>query len=244
MLAHRQADLARARSLHEEQLRIYRELGAPYTLPGLLNHLGQIAFDQTDDDASRSFFEEGVRIARAAPHHRFDLALALCGLGDVARRRGDYAGARSFYQECGPIFHELGYLLGAVHSLNALGQGARLAGDFGAARAFLRESLTLLKEWRDAARTIECLEELAELLAAEGHREPAARQLAAAEVLREEAGHDPRPTPGHPRYPRTPPEALARRLREAFPAAWAAGRALPLEDALRAAWRSTGETGR
>lgn len=122
------------------------------------------------------------------------------------------------------MFHQFGYLLGAVHSLTALGEVTRRAGDLAAARGFLRQSLTILQAWPNEWRTVECLEESAALLVAQSQEEPAARLLAAAAALREVTPLDPRPTPGHPRYPRTPPDALARRLQAAFPVAWADGR--------------------
>jgi predicted ATPase/DNA-binding SARP family transcriptional activator len=76
-------------------------------------------------------------------------AQALDGAGILAWRQGDYAAARTFYEESLAIQRELGNRGGIAWSLNQLGNLVHLQGDYAAARLLHQESLTLSLELQD-----------------------------------------------------------------------------------------------
>jgi hypothetical protein len=122
---------------------------------------------------------------------------------------------------------------GIAESLVLLGKVARIQGDYAAAQAHLHESLILVRELGDKRALAIGIEEVAALASACGQAERALRLAAAAAGLREAIGH-----------PLTPMEQAeleswlvpARQaLSEAiYTAAWEAGQALTLEQAIAA----------
>jgi hypothetical protein len=104
-------------------------------------------------------------------------------------------------------------------------------GDLRAARAPLAESLALYRGTGKLLGIAECLESLAGLAAAERRFTRAGRCLGAAEALRETMGA-PLPPSERAEYDRTLRAVRGGCGGEAFAAAWAEGRAMPLEQAV------------
>lgn len=122
-------------------------------------------------------------------------------------------------------------------SLSNLGGIACDQGDYAAARSLQVEALATAREIGDRRMTAYCLEGLAAVALGQEQSDRAARLFGAAAALREEIG-----------CPLTPVEAAGEenqvsRLRqalgeEAFTAAWQAGEAMALEEAVEYAFRS------
>jgi non-specific serine/threonine protein kinase len=93
------------------------------------------------------------------------------------------------------------------------------------------ESLSVLQDGGDPATIVNCFKNLGAVAAAVGRPEEGARLLGAAEALRERLGFDPPPVERQ-RIERAAAPARASLPEDAFAAAWAAGRALPLEQAI------------
>src|SRR5262249_43540658 len=74
---------------------------------------------------------------------------ALNGAGVLAYRQGDYAAARSLYEESLAIRRELDDWRGIAASLNNLGVLAHEEGDYAAARPLYEESLALRRKLDD-----------------------------------------------------------------------------------------------
>ena len=77
------------------------------------------------------------------------MARALSNLANIVKLQGDYAQARSLYEECFSIFKELGDTTGMAWSLNHQGDTARSHGDPVGARALYERSLAIFRELGD-----------------------------------------------------------------------------------------------
>jgi hypothetical protein len=134
-------------------------------------------------------------------------------------------------------FRALGSPANAGITLNHLGAIARERGEYGRAAERLRESLTIFVTNGIRHLVADNFEELAGVATATGRAELAARLLGAAEALREELGLPLSPADS-PAVEATAAAARAALGDEAFEAARAEGRALPLEQAIAEALAS------
>jgi non-specific serine/threonine protein kinase len=175
-------------------------------------------------------------LAAAEPDRRTaERARAINGAGALAYRQGDYPAARTFHEKSLEIRKELGDRGGIALSLQNLGSVALWQGDYAAARVLLKESVGICRELGDRKGIAMSLEWLAVAEAPLGQAIPAARLWGVAERLREEVG-SPLPPNERPRYEQ---QVAAARVAlgddAAFAAAWAEGRATPLEQAIECA---------
>ena len=152
-------------------------------------------------------------------------------LGQITyRQRGDLDRADAYFTEALHQFRELGDAFGAGLALANRGRVARDRGDYEQAAAMYAEALTLHWDDGDRGRIARCLNGLGIVAALAGQGERAARLCGAAEALRETIGAPvPRYRGQHERAMELARDALGE---QAFAAAWAAGRALPLADAV------------
>jgi non-specific serine/threonine protein kinase len=150
----------------------------------------------------------------------------------VAWQRGEAAAAAAGQLEEALALareHNVSALEAAV--LVWLGIASSDLGDHGRAAACLHEGLALASARGDLRDSVDGVEGMAWLAAATGRPDHAARLLGAAATLREEIGSPPSPTEVADFAP------LLDRLRDAlgpaeFEMAWAAGRALPPQEAI------------
>jgi predicted ATPase/uncharacterized protein HemY len=262
MVAYEQGDYAAARAPHEESLAIRRELGDRSGIAYSLNHLGFIARGQGEYAAARALHEQALAIRRELGD-RSGIAYALDHLGRVAQEQADYESARALYEESLAIRRELGERSAIANSLNHLGMVASKRRDYGTARARYEESLAIRRELGNRSGIAQSLEALA-VLACELQERPGADELAgaggafqaveatdaaraaarlfgAATALREAVG-TPVPPSEQEAYRRAVCRARERLGEEAFAAAWAEGRALPLDQAIADALHGAGES--
>jgi tetratricopeptide (TPR) repeat protein len=228
-VAQAQGDYAAARTRYEESLAISQELGDQWGIANSLSDLGFAANSQGDYAAARTLLEESLAIRREIGD-QWGIALSLYYLGMVAYSQGDYAVARTRLQECLALCLATGNSH-TVHVLGLLGHVERDAGDYARASAFYRESLLLRRERGDMVTTAQSLEDLAALAGRQGQYERAVQLLGAAEALAAPTGHT-LPIAVAEEYERTVAAARAALSEEAFSAAWEAGRALTLEQAV------------
>jgi len=153
----------------------------------------------------------------------------------VAREQGDYATARTRFEESLTLQRELGDKNGIAHSLFSLATVAYRQGDNARARALLEEGLELFHRVADLAHlamTLAMLARLASVGGAEGQLERAARLLGAVQALCEVGGM---PLPwirSDYERPVVHDQMDEAAYAAAFPAAWAAGRAMSLKQAI------------
>ena len=221
-----------ARALAEEAVACARAAGAPHPLAMALFYLGTAA-GRSAPDAARTHLAESLARFRAVGDG-FWCSAALSAQAGRLRAAGDDAAARVTYEEALAIRRRLGERRGEAALLYNLAVLDQRAGDRPGARTKLTAALGRFQAVGDRHGAAWCLAGLAALAEAAGHPEQAARLLGAAEPhLMAEA------------LPLHPPDAadragtlsrVRRRLGEpAFAAAWAAGQAMSLEQAVAAA---------
>lgn len=108
----------------------------------VLQGAGTMAFQQGDQEAARTNFEQSLSISRRLNDTQ-GIVRALTGLARVALRKGDYPAVRSRAEEALATARELSdrsALIGPVHLLAAV---TRMEKDYPGARALYQESIAL-----------------------------------------------------------------------------------------------------
>jgi tetratricopeptide (TPR) repeat protein len=215
----------------EESLAIRRDLGDRHGIAECLNELGIVADNwQGDYVRAGSLFEEALAIYRELGD-RLGIANQLNNLGQRALFDGKLPAARGLLEESRALFRELGERrIMANGPVISLGWLAQEEGRYEQARLLYAEALAIgreLHDWRGIALS---LEGLAAVAVDQGQIERALRLAGVAARLRE--------TVGAPMLAED--QSAARRLQiaraalseAAGAAAWAEGRAMPLEQAI------------
>jgi predicted ATPase len=225
-----QGALTQAREFCEESLALAQQIGVKWWIAWSLDALGGVMACEGDFSRARTLREESLAILQELGSP-YSVASALCGLGEVALKAGDYATACERSAESLAIGRKLGMKPVVADALDGLGKATSRQGEHARAAGFCRESLALRREMEDRRGMAPCLEGLAGAAAAAGEAERAARVLGAAEALREALG---RPLPPVERadYEREVGAVRAALGEKAFAAAWAAGRAMTLEQVI------------
>jgi predicted ATPase/DNA-binding SARP family transcriptional activator len=239
-IAIQQGDYETVRRRCDEDLAIRRELDDPLAIKGMHWGLADVAMAQGDFATARSIYEQMLNREREAGDQD-GIGMALEHVGDVTHAQGEAEAARRFFEECVAARRasELSSLRGAGDGISIalykLGYVLCDLGEVSEARAVLEQSLVLRRRLGEHTGYIpRVLEGFARLAAAEGQAERAARLFGAREAHRE--AHEGRRTPSQQAEWERRVAAVREQLGEAaFAAAWVAGRALLLEQALACA---------
>ncbi len=136
-----QGDHRTARTLGEESLAIWCELGDRWGTALALHNLGLAAYRHDDYESARRLYEESLTIWRERGDQHY-IVMFLVNLGRVATRQGDYQLARVSFEEALTPLPALGdkqviaYLLQGFAAFAAARGGAEQAARlFGAAEA-------------------------------------------------------------------------------------------------------------
>jgi predicted ATPase/DNA-binding SARP family transcriptional activator len=227
LLGHHRA----GRSLFEEGLAIYREVGDRWGLAlGLYSAAMTTFFVHPDSASLRSMFEESLALFHALGD-KWGISMVLSGLGHLDARHGEYASARSRLEESLAMLREEGDRWWMAHLLAGLGVVLQAQGDAERAAAVLHESLALNRDLGNRGGIARSLAGLAWVAAAQGQMERAARLFGQVEALGEAAGSV-MTAQERPLYERVVTMAQAVLSEEAFAAAWTEGRAMTLEQAI------------
>jgi predicted ATPase/transcriptional regulator with XRE-family HTH domain/Tfp pilus assembly protein PilF len=255
LIAYQQAAHAQAIAYFEESLSAYRDLGDTLGIANVLNNLGMVAEDQGASQRAASCYEASLALFRELGNGR-NCATVLNNLGGLLMQREDYQGALSHFEESLSLFRALEDRGGMALVLEHLGQVAARQRRLEPAEACHRRSLALARDlgnreliawnlqdlaalamlrWRDASAG-DADPATAPASLAEPHPPPgwplrAARLFGAAAGLRDALGA-PLPSAERPWYDALTLEARHVLGADAYAGAWAAGQALPLEDAI------------
>jgi tetratricopeptide (TPR) repeat protein len=221
-----QGDHGTARARFKESLAICRELGFKGGIGNALLGLAMVAHRQGDDEAARALLDE----AGAQDPGSY----ACIQRGHVLLEMNDYAAARSCYEEGLALRRAAGDTQSAASSLVEVGHVAWLQGEHGVTRSNALEALGLFQERGNKEGLPIVLESLGVAALAEGRKEHAARLLGAVAALREARELPAAPWWHRPRE-RFSEAVRAASLEQAFGAAWAEGKAMALEQAIRCA---------
>jgi tetratricopeptide (TPR) repeat protein len=223
-------DDRQARVQLEESLAIARAAGDIGNIALIVTDLGQLVLRQGDYTTARTYCEEALALARVVKDRGY-MGQALNNLGELSRCQGDYATAEACYRESLALFRSQGANVDIPRLIHNLGYVALHQGDLPRARTLFVESLAAFRGHRSQRGVAECLAGLAAVALANEDGTRAARLWGAAEALREAAGVA-MWAADRVEYERRRAALDAGMDEYARAAAWAAGRALPAEQAI------------
>jgi predicted ATPase/transcriptional regulator with XRE-family HTH domain len=225
-----QGDYARAQARFEHGLALYAQIGDQRGIAWSLRGCGFVAMLRGDLKQVESYDEQSLALCREAQDIR-GVAWSLYGLAYLVLAQGDMARAQGLLEEALARLREQGIMFGIFRALLALGFIMLNRGQVARAAELYREGLTLGRQIRFQQFIPDALEGLAGVAVAHGQPERATWLLGAAEALRESIG-----TPRWRVYQTSYERALAAARTQlddaAWAAAWAKGRAMPLEQAV------------
>ncbi len=235
-MAYYQGDLAAAHWFFEQSVAMDRELD---NRPRLADTLGRLAFVfsiQQEYAAAEPLYQESLALYQALGDPS-GVARILSELGYTAFRQGDLVRARSLLEESLALFREPDDRYLASRARLILGHVARLEGAYAEARSLYAWAITTLKELGNSWGIFYLLEAFGHLALAEGEPERAVWLWGAAKRLGEAIGTVLAPAE-QPEHERGIAAARAALGEAAFAAAWAAGRAMTLDEAIACALTS------
>jgi predicted ATPase/DNA-binding CsgD family transcriptional regulator len=235
-LAGSQQALTEGRAFVEEALALGRQLGDELGIARASFVLGRAAFHHGDVATSRRCLIEALTRYRAQ-HARARAAWALCYLASLDSRlaideggdAADLARAARSYEEALAVFRDVDHVRGVARALRGLAYVAYKQRDLRRSLALTREVLSLA--WAQQWPVYVYLEDIADIAGRVGTPVVAARLYGAAHEERERYG---RPIPPVFREEVERDMAVAKNAlgEAAFAADWAAGRALPIAQAI------------
>jgi non-specific serine/threonine protein kinase len=217
------------RAFSEQALALWQELSDWPEYARTLHNLGLWVLRWEDDDeAGRALLDEALGIARQSGSEQL-IGQCLSNLGFATLRLGDTATARRLLDEALAIPRQRTEPEFLANALAVLGRIAHAEGDTAQARALQSEALTVRGQHHGAWGVAWPLSGIAGL-ALDGCPELTARLLGVLDAMNQLRGD----IPGHERSDRAAMTESARRALgdRHFEAAWAAGRVLPLAQAV------------
>jgi predicted ATPase/class 3 adenylate cyclase/Tfp pilus assembly protein PilF len=233
-----QGDDPAAMAWLEQATALARAVGDRRTEARALNSLGVLANQQGDLERAGARYAESLALMRKAGDRR-GIAVALSGLGNIAFSQGDLEQAAAAFAEALALFRQGGDRAHIAVGLVNLGWVARRRGAVAEAEALGREALALDRKLGDLRRCAEDLEHLASTAAVAGQGARTARLLGAAAAVRETLGA-PQPPDERADIEQAVAAARAALGEDAWAAAYAAGQALTLEEAIAEELEETG----
>jgi predicted ATPase/DNA-binding XRE family transcriptional regulator len=231
ILAMAQGDHDRAVALHEESMRVYRELGHKKGVSASLRELGFVAYEQGDYERAVRLHGQSLALARGFGT-TFGVAWSLRALGDAVRGQGDLRRARALLEESLALSRSKEHAWGIARTLASLGNVEYEAGEYARASRLYEESLKLGQRMGLNHSILVCLEGLSRVAVAQGKMERAARLCGVAAAVREDKGWPPPPAK-RAEIDRTVAATREALGEEAFAAAWVRSNALPLGEAIK-----------
>ena len=230
LLARVRGDFDHSARLLEESTGLARASGDDHLLADALIELAVVKHEADNIDLAEALWTEALDLHRRVGD---PLGVDRCqvNLGEVARGRGDFAQAAARYEASLPVVRELGDRVGLGISLMNLGAATRGLGEIERAAAAYHEALEIQRELGNLEHMAYNLYGFAGLALDRGRDEQAARLLGAAAALAEATGAVVERV-DRDQVDRDVAEVRTRLGEPAFAAAWAAGRALPLADAV------------
>jgi predicted ATPase len=214
----------------KEAQALFAVTGDTYFYAITLVHLGNVALGLGNPAEARTWLDEAYGVSREFGEP-WIISFALNNLGEVARVEGDYDQARRYYEESQGLLESMGDKGDLARLVHSLGYVALHQGDAARAEAQFTHSLAMFRTLGNRRGIAECLAGLAVLWAGRGASRRAARMLGAAQGLLDAAGAAWWPAD------RVEIERSLAALRseldeETFAAAWDAGQAMTLEQAI------------
>jgi non-specific serine/threonine protein kinase len=235
------ADLTTASAALEESIQLWRDMGATWELGLALYNRGLVYETRDELTAAGGDYEESLALFRAL-NEGSGMALAHFGLAHLAGRQGNHAAALALLEECLALHRAERDAWGMAESLCLLGEVWQCSGDHERAVQCYAECLALNDDASDAGIFELALHNLGVIAQAGGRLRRAARLFGAARSLRPSARTAIPWSLGDPAG-REQDVAIVRTALggDAFTAAWAAGQAMALEEAIAYALAVSGD---
>ena len=214
----------------EQARALAQAAGDAQTEARALINLGVVARYQGDWKRAADMATEALALFRQVGDQE-GVATALNNLGVLASREGDLDRAAEVFTEALALYRQEGRRVSIALALGNLGAVAWRRGELAEAEALEREALAMARDLGDMRRCAEELEQLARTAGAAGQGERAARLLGASAALREALGV-PLPAPDQTEVEQAVAAAREALGEGAWVAAFAAGQALSLEEAI------------
>jgi predicted ATPase len=225
-----QGDFATAHDLYEKGLTIAERQDDRRLIGYALSSLGLLAYLQGNRADARRFLEQGLSIARESGEPEC-ITSRLINLGLVSLEGNCPTAAARLFGEALEIARAAGEREWIAASQAGIARVALLDGNVKAARSLYQECLRMHTTTGTRGSIAHSLEALAAVAAGQGQSEKAARLWGAAQALREAIGA-PLPPVDVTDYEHSVEAARSAAGESSFAAAWAAGRALALEQAI------------
>ncbi|HEU5103349.1 MAG TPA: tetratricopeptide repeat protein, partial [Roseiflexaceae bacterium] len=217
-------------TLLQQSLAIFRRIGSTIGIEYTQMLQGKLACCQGDLARAATLLRENIAISHQIGDKTWR-ARSLNYLGLVVYHQGDMHDATAIFDEALALAQAIGSGRELVETLYGLGRVALREGAVERAVTLLSESLILARDQGIRLFVAERLEACGAAAIALGQASHAARLFGAAEALRE-AIDAPLPPVEHADYERDVAAARSQLDEAAFATAWAAGRALTLEQAI------------
>jgi predicted ATPase/transcriptional regulator with XRE-family HTH domain len=230
-LACDRADYQTALKLSQESLALAIEAGDRTLTAGVHNNIANIYRNLNDLPTARGYYEQSLALYRELGN-KSDTCTPLSNLGLISMDLDDYAGARRYLEETIAIARELGNKNDLAYGLAFMWKCAVEVKDYAQAQVLKAECLPLVHQLDYKPVLTGCFETEASMRETLGKPLEAARLWGATEALRE-AINFPLPLPARVRYDRYVASARAQSRPADFEQAWAEGRAMPVEAAIR-----------
>ncbi|HUS15619.1 MAG TPA: tetratricopeptide repeat protein [Chloroflexia bacterium] len=221
---------------YDEALGIWRAQGNQLLAGMALHNLSIIAYSRSDFANALALCRECVRIMEAE-NKPAPMGRALTTMGEIYRLQGQYDEAARHYERSLAILQELGDKRGTSSVLMNLGHVEHHRGRLDRAESYIQQALELDAAAGDRAGVALDLAGLAGIAGTRGQGDRAARLFGAADTLRELL-QIPFEAPDQAEYDQSLATVQAQMPADVWAAAWAAGRALPLEQAIQEALAS------
>jgi non-specific serine/threonine protein kinase len=229
-LTREEGDVAQTAALLEESLALFTKLCDKRGRAMTLFSMGLLAMHQGDDVQAAARYEENLILFHELGD-KHGIAMTLNNLGEIARSQGDYPQAAANYARSLALCQELRDPEGCALALINLGYAVHSQGDHTGAEALFAQSIILYREVGNRPMIIWGLAGLAGSAVAAGRLQRSARLLGVVEAALDTSG-EPMQSNDRADYERNLAATRAQLDDAAFAAAWAAGRALPLEQAI------------
>jgi predicted ATPase/transcriptional regulator with XRE-family HTH domain len=234
-LALDQGNYADARRQLEESIAVCRQLNDPFMLGYPLLSLARVASAEGDFTQARALAQESVALRQEAP--AWLLAISCTSLGEVERCAGDDERAAELFAQALAIFHDQSDAPGAAWTIHNLGHIALRVGERQRAAQLFAEALAARFRHGYSNGIASGLAAFGSVACQSGDYERAAQLFGATEAILENRRCALAPA-DVPVYQRDVAMLRTQMETPAFAVAWAAGRALPVEQAVAEALKT------
>jgi predicted ATPase/class 3 adenylate cyclase len=165
------------KSLHIENLELWREIGDKRGIASALGPLAHQAASKYDFEGASQLFNESLTLFREVGDKR-EIAGALWNLGQIALRSGSYKQAKDLFTESMMIYEELKDIHGVATQLRCLGEMERGNGNTSKAQDLFERGLASFRAIGDKGCSIIALAGLGKVALDQGDHSTANEHLA------------------------------------------------------------------